>query len=102
MSGPWATSVVVLGVGAGHALLRSPIYALALDLGGASTRAVSILRFLERAGALAGLILAAALSSMGRFGLTGPVLGVVVLGGAILFTVTDVATGRDKKEGHPC
>ncbi len=101
-SGPWATSVVVLGVGAGHALLRSPIYALALDLGGASTRAVSILRFLERAGALAGLILAAALSSMGRFGLTGPVLGVVVLGGAILFTVTDVATGRDKKEGHPC
>jgi len=101
-SGAWATAVVVLGVGAGHALLRSPIYALALDLGGASTRPVSILRFLERAGALSGLILAAALSSVGRLASIGPLLGVVVVAGMILFTVADVALARNKKEEHPC
>lgn len=101
-SGTWVTTLVVLGVGAGHALLRSPVYALALDLGGASMRPVAILRFLERAGALSGLILAAALSNTGRLASTGPLLGVVVFSGAILFIATNVVLVLNKKERHPC
>ncbi|MGR3323227.1 MAG: MFS transporter [Pseudooceanicola sp.] len=97
----WTTAFVVLSVGTGHALLRSPIYALTIDLGGASTRPVSILRFLERAGALIGLVLAAALSSSGRLASLAPLLGLVALGGVLLFFVADTALTRSRQVRHP-
>lgn len=97
----WTTAFVVLSVGTGHALLRSPIYALTLGLGGASTRPVSILRFLERAGALIGLVLAAALSSSGRLASLAPLLGLVALGGVLLFFVADTALTRSRQVRHP-
>lgn len=96
----WTTAFVVLSVGAGHALLRSPIYALTLDIGGASTRPVAILRLLERAGALIGLILAAALSDSGRLASLGPLLGLVVLGGGLLFLAANSALARDRQGSH--
>ncbi|WP_417733890.1 MFS transporter [Roseovarius sp.] len=97
----WTTAFVVLWVGAGHALLRSPIYALTIDLGGASTRPVSILRFLERAGALIGLSLAAALSSSGRLASLAPLLGLVTLGGGLLFFVANMTLTRSRQVRHP-
>lgn len=97
----WTTAFVVLSVGVGHALLRSPIYALTIDLGGASTRPVSILRFLERAGALIGLSLAAALSTSGRLASLAPLLGLVALGGGILFFVANMTLTRSRQVRHP-
>lgn len=97
----WTTALVVLSVGTGHALLRSPIYALTIDFGGASARPVAILRFLERAGALIGLVLAAALSSSGRLASLAPLLGLVALGGGLLFFVADMTLTRRRHARHP-
>lgn len=97
----WTTALVVLSVGVGHALLRSPVYALTLNLGGGSTRPVAILRFVERAGALLGLIFAVALGSAGRLASLGPLLGVAVLGGALLYLGANFALARKRHKRHP-
>lgn len=97
----WITALVVLSVGVGHALLRSPIYALTLNFGDASTRPVAILRFVERVGALLGLIFAVALGSAGRLASLGPLLGVAVLGGALLFLSANSALARNRHRRHP-
>lgn len=97
-----STTFAVLVVGVAHSLLRLPILALTLSYSGSSTRPISALRILERLGALAGLVVAMALGRAGMTASLAPVLGGIVLAGAILFILTGAMLTRAGRMRHPC
>jgi len=84
----------VLGIGIGHALIRAPMNALAVQFAGGSTRLLGGLRIGERLGALAGLCASAFLLASYDRTLTLFALGAVTLAGAAVFVMVFRASAR--------
>lgn len=93
--GFWAITAVVTALGLGHTLMRAPLYALAQQLSGGSTRALGQLRLGERGGALLGLTA----SAIGLRSGEAPsdivtALGITVLAGLASYAVVEMAARR--------
>lgn len=86
-SGFLVHTLVVVGVGLGHTLIRAPLGSLISQLAGTGALAMNILRLAERAGALMGLVAGALiLPSLGS-GIALLCLSILVYAGAIVFVV---------------
>ncbi|MCU9850086.1 MFS transporter [Defluviimonas sp. WL0024] len=96
----WAVLALVSGCGIGHALIRAPMTALAVELAGKSRRMISALRFSERAGALAGLSASALLLGGSDPSSTLGLLGGVSLAGGLGFAIV-LGLSRDRDRGAP-
>lgn len=83
--GSWAVTVAVAGLGVSHSLIRTPHYALALRLSQGGD--ISLLRLVERASALLGLMLSALfLAEIGAETIV-TILAIFVLSGAAGFAI---------------
>lgn len=89
-NGFWAITVAVGALGLGHALIRTPLYTLALRITGGPGPGIDMLRLLERVGAIIGLIASALL--LGDVGGEAAIraVGVIVLAGAVVYTVAEL------------
>lgn len=97
----WGTVLMLVLLGIGHAMLRAPMHALALRIGGADGGALSALRLGERIGALLGLLVSAVL--LGHTGIAGTIAAVgwtVLCGALVCATVESIAGvgGRRARE----
>ncbi|MFU2489807.1 MFS transporter [Thauera sp. WH-1] len=97
----WGTVRMLVLLGIGHAMLRAPMHALALRIGGADGGALSALRLGERIGALLGLLVSAVL--LGHTGIAGTIAAVgwtVLCGALVCATVESIAGvgGRRARE----
>ncbi len=87
----WAMLLAVAGSGVGHALMRDPQVAIAMDIAEEDLAAfgpnavLGSLRTLERAGSILGLLALALLSSQIGYRATIGVVGIWVLVGAVVF-----------------
>lgn len=98
----WATASVVVLVGIGHTLMRSPMYGLATQFAGSSPGPLILLRLFERLAAIAGLLLVAGLNSINSMASLPALLGVVVVGGALLFLLSATPLTRIQEAQAPC
>lgn len=89
--GFWAVVVAVAGLGVGHTLMRAPLYALALDITGASGGGLGALRLLERIGAILGLVASAVLLRDIGVQSSVSVLGIAVLVGIAVYAIVEIA-----------
>ncbi|OUR77451.1 hypothetical protein A9Q83_10895 [Alphaproteobacteria bacterium 46_93_T64] len=80
---PIVFSVTVLGLG--HAVMRIPLYVLALDAGGGQTSCLTPMRLVERCGAVVGLAISALLLNNLDVEFIVRALAAVVLVGIVLF-----------------
>lgn len=92
--GFWAVAVAVTGVGIGQVLMQTPIYAIALRINGRMGPGIDALRLIERLGAIAGLVMAAAF--LGRIGPIASlqILGIAVLTGAATYVMVEIRHSR--------
>ncbi len=92
--GFWAIALAVAGLGLGQTLIRAPLYSQAIAMTGGSGTALSVLRLVERVGAIIGLGASALL--LGNMGAASSVraLGIAVICGMILYTVLEVVERR--------
>jgi len=92
LDGLFVHTLVVLGVGLGHTLIRAPLNTLISQLAGSGGWAMNALRLAERAGALLGLVSGALiLPSLGS-GIALLCLSILVYAGAVLFVTLSGAT----------
>lgn len=91
--GYWAMAGATVGLGVAHTLMRGPQYVLALHLAASGGPGAGTLRLCERLGAIAGL--AACTFLLRDLGAAESIrlLGVAVLGGAILFVAVEWPAG---------
>jgi predicted MFS family arabinose efflux permease len=89
-NGFWAITGAVAGLGIGHTLIRTPLYALVLRITGGPGRGVAALRLLERVGAILGLATSAVL--LGEIGpeISIRMLGLVVLAGGMICAIVEL------------
>lgn len=93
----WATVAGFACLGIGHAMLRAPMHALALQIGGGGNGVLSLMRLGERAGALVGLLASALL--LGRAGVADSVAwvgGTVLCGALVCATVESISRYRSR------
>lgn len=95
----WAFLAAVSGCGIGHALIRAPMMALAVQLSEGSPGRISSLRFSERIGALTGLSASAFLLSSSDPASTLAALGVATLAGGVAFGIMFGILSKTEKEG---
>jgi predicted MFS family arabinose efflux permease len=95
-SGFWAITGAAAGLGLGHTLIRTPLYALVLRITGGPGRGLAALRLLERVGAMLGLAASAAL--LGEIGPQTSIrmLGLVVLAGGLFYAIVELV-GRARR-----
>lgn len=92
------TVLMLALLGIGHAMVRAPMHALALRVGGTTGGALSALRLGERVGALLGLLVSAAL--LGHTGFAGTIAAVgwaVLCGALVCATVESTAAGSGRR-----
>lgn len=96
-NGFWAMAGAVAGLGIGHTLIRAPQYALAVRMTREAGRGLDYLRFVERAGALAGLsVTALTIRSLGAEQ-TVRVLAFVVLSGILLYSGAELTSSSKRR-----
>ena len=95
--GFWALAMAVAGVGVGHTMIRAPLYQLAIRWSGATKTPLNLLRGLERAGAIFGLVIAASLVGAGAAASLTLGLSIIVGCGAILLVI--VGDGETRSQG---
>jgi hypothetical protein len=82
------------GLGIGHALIRTPLLSAVIDISGAATGPVNILRGVERLGGLVGLAAGSVLLSLGWENWALTALAWLSIIGAVLLSLHCVIVGR--------
>ncbi|WP_436637812.1 MFS transporter [Microbaculum sp. FT89] len=92
--GFWAITLAVAGLGVGHTLIRAPLYSQAIAMTAGSGMALSVLRLVERVGAIIGLGASALL--LGDMGAATSIraLGIAVICGMVLYAVLEAVERR--------
>lgn len=90
-SGFWAILLAVTSLGLSHTLMRTPLYALTLGMMSGEPAGLSVLRLIERIGAIFGLALSALLLDDVGANNSVRAIGIAVLTGLLLYVTIEIA-----------